>query len=155
MPRWIIISIALIFVLAVSRLIFTTSSNINDDVDEYVKSLDYDFIAMIDSVVVVNQKKGTGWIVLAIQSGHVNRATEDSLNRTLKHHKRLRFLIPADRNRFKIFQGGVKRYNRGDSVVIDSPIDRFSVWRNGESIRDVKITQSMVSKVSFAFWLPD
>jgi len=155
MRRWIVIGTIAIFAFAAARVVFVTTKNVDEDMTEYVRGLKYDFSAVIDSVIVENESKGIGWIVCRSLSGDVDLTVEDSLQARLKTHKRIRFLHPGDRGQFKIFKGGIRDYMVNDSVVINSNIDRFAVYRNGDIVVDTKVSQSTVMKVSFAFWLPD
>ena len=155
MRKWIVIGIAVLFVAALIRLAFTTQNAIDDDVQAYVKGLNYKFVAKIDSASLTNKRKGVGYLYCKVISGQFNPGLEDQLARRLKEHKRLRFLFPTADSSFKVFLGGIKRFAPSDSVVVDSHTDRFEVFRDQRSICKSKISNTTVHKVSFAFWLPN
>ena len=153
MKKWILIAVG-IFALAVARLVITTSNSVDSDVHNYTKSLNYKLSARVDSAIVTNQSKGVGFLFCSVTSGSFDPSVEDALAAKLREHKRLRVAFPTDRG-FKVFLGGIERYAAHDSVVIDSDIDRFAVFRDGESIWESKVSNTTVGKVSFAFWIPD
>ena len=58
-------------------------------------------------------------------------------------------------NGFKVFIGGIKKFAASDSVIVNSEVDRFAVFRGSDSIWESKVSNTTVGKVSFAFWIPD
>ena len=155
MRKWIVIAIAALFIAAIIRLILSTQTALDDDVQAYVSGLNYKFIARVDSASVTNERKGVGFLYCKVISGSFNPAIEEQLATKLKEHKRLRFAFPTGDSSFKVFLGGIKRFKSFDSVVVDSEKDRFEVYRGEESVWKSKISNTTVHKVSFAFWLPD
>ena len=146
--------IVVIFVAALARLIVTTQNAVDADVHNYIKGLEYKLTARVDSVVVTNESKGIGFLLCSVTSGRFDPSVEDDLRTHLKEHKRLRVMFPTDKG-FRVFLGGIKRFAPSDSVIIDSDIDRFGVFRGNESIWEARVSDTTVGKVSFAFWLPD
>lgn len=154
MKKWIIVAIVSLFAIGLSRLVLKTSNALDNDVHNYIKGLNYKFTARVDSAVVTNDTKGVGFLFCSITSGICDPSVENVLSERLKEHKRLRVIFPTD-NGFKVFLGGVKRFASSDSVIVDSDIDRFAIFRGGESIWETKVSNTTVGKVSFAFWIPD
>jgi hypothetical protein len=154
MKNWILITIASLVAVGFARLVFTTTNNVNTDVQNYIKGLNYKLTARVDSAVVTNESKGVGFLFCSVTSGSFNPSVENVLAAHLKEHKRLRVMFPTG-NGFKVFLGGIKKFAPSDSVIIDSEIDRFAVFRGNESIWESKVSNTTVGKVSFAFWLPD
>lgn len=146
--------IVAIFVVALVRLVVTTQNAVDADIHNYIKGLKYKLTARVDSAVVTNESKGIGFLFCSVTSGSFDPLVENILGTHLKEHKRLRVMFPAD-NGFKVFLGGIKRFSHSDSVIIDSDIDRFAVFRGNESIWEARVSDTTVGKVSFAFWLPD
>lgn len=154
MGKWIIAGAVSLFIAGLSRIILTTSDAVDNDVRQFIKSLNYKFTARVDSVVVSNDSKGIGFLFCSLTSGSWDPSVENSLAGSLKEHKRLRVLFPTDHG-FKVFLGGIKKFLPSDSVIVDSDIDRFAIFRDGESIWESKVSNTTVGKVSFAFWIPD
>jgi hypothetical protein len=154
MRKWIIVGIVGLFAIGLSRLVLNTSKAVDNDVDKYIKGLNYKFTARVDSAVVSNDSKGVGFLFCSVTSGTCDPSVENVLAEGLKEHKRLRVIFPTD-NGFKVFLGGIKKFAPSDSVIVDSDIDRFAVFRGGESIWESKVSNTTVGKVSFAFWIPD
>ena len=155
MKKWIMIGTTALFIAAIFRLILSTQNAIDDDVQAYVAGLHYKFVARVDSASVTNERKGVGFLYCKVISGQFKPGIEDQLAKQLKEHKRLRFIFPTGDSSFKVFLGGIRRFRKSDSVVVDSEFDRFAIFRDNESISESKISNTTVHKVSFAFWLPD
>lgn len=154
MKKWIIVGIVSLFVIGLSRVVLKTSNAVDNDVHKYIRGLNYKFTARVDSVIVSNDSKGVGFLFCSVTSGIYNPSVEDLLAESLKEHKRLRVIFPTD-NGFKVFLGGIKKFASSDSVIVDSDVDRFAVFRGGKSIWESKVSSTTVGKVSFAFWIPD
>ena len=120
----------------------------------YVHNLNYNFHARVDSVVVLNER-GVGYFYGHIAGGKYDRYVEDSLNHHLINYKRIRFLNFIDDNRFWIFIGGASNCQPLDSMIVNSDLDVFNIYREGQIIRQSKVSGSATHKVFFAFWLRD
>lgn len=156
MKRRIVISIAVVLlVLATARVLFKTGNEIDDEMQAYVHNLHYNFTAKVDSIVLVNSKKGIGLLTCHITSGECDRAVEDSLNQHLTNYKRIRFLNFKPNGQFQIFLGGVSKYQPNDSITVNSNEDQFNIFRDGEAILKSKVSLGTTHKVYFAFWLND
>lgn len=156
MKRSIIISIAaILMLLATARIFLKTENKIESEMQSYVRNLHYDFSATIDSVILVHEKKGVGFVVGNVTNGNCNRSVEDSLNRHLTNYKRIRFLHFQTDGRFRIFLGRISRYKPGDSIVVNSNEDKFTILRNGDALLETEVSHATTHKVSFAFWLND
>jgi hypothetical protein len=154
MKKWILIAVVGLFAFALARLVVTTTDAVDTDVHNYVKGLNYKLTARVDSAVVTNESKGVGFLFCSVTSGRFDPSVENVLGDHLKEHKRLRVMFPTG-NGFKVFLGGIKKFAPSDSVVVDSDIDRFAVFRGSESIWESRVSNTTVGKVSFAFWILD
>ncbi|HYI76562.1 MAG TPA: hypothetical protein VEW65_03025 [Chryseolinea sp.] len=154
MKKWILVAIITLFALAIVRLVVTTTNAVDTDVQNYIKGLNYKLTARVDSAVVTNESKGIGFLFCSVTSGRFDPSVENVLADHLKEHNRLRVMFPT-RNGFKVFLGGIRKFAPSDSVIIDSDIDRFAVFRGSESIWESRVSYTTVGKVSFAFWIPD
>ncbi len=154
MGKWILAVILVLSTFALTRLVIATSDAVDTDVHNYVRGLNCKLTARVDSAVVTNEAKGVGFLFCSVTSGKFDASIEDALGAQLKEHKRLRVMFPAASG-FKVFLGGIKKYAQLDSVVVDSDIDRFAVFRSGKSVLETRVSSTTVGKVSFAFWIPD
>lgn len=150
----IIVSI-LLLVLLIGRAVMNTGGELDNEIEEYVRNLNYDFSAKIDSIVVTNDEKDLGVLVCRITNGTYNKFVEDSLNRHLINYKRIRFLSFDQDGRFRKFLPDISKYRPNDSIVVSSKEDKYYIFRNSKTIFERKMSQSTSHKVYFAFWLPD
>ena len=156
MKRSIVIGIAAILMLFLAiRIFLKTGNEIDHEMQAYVRNLSYDFTAKVDSIILVNGKKGTGLLVCKITSGICNRFVEDSLNQHLINYKRIRFLNFKPNGQFQLFLGGISKYQPNDSIIVNSNEDKFSIFRREEVILKSEVSHATTHKVYFAFWLQD
>lgn len=154
MKKWTLIATIILFAALLARLVIRTDNAVDNDVHNYIKGLNYKFTARVDSVVVINESKGVGFLFCSVTFGRFDPSVENILGTHLKEHRRLRVAFPTE-NGFKVFLGGIKKFAPADSVIVDSDIDRFAVFRGSDSIWESKVSNTTVGKVSFAFWIPD
>ncbi|HET6539416.1 MAG TPA: hypothetical protein VFG46_02975 [Chryseolinea sp.] len=156
MKRSIVIGIVVILMLFLaSRILLNTGNEIDHEMQSYVNNLNYDFTAKVDSIILVNSKKGTGFLVCKITSGICNRFVEDSLNHHLINYKRIRFLNFKPNDQFQVFLGGISKYQPNDSITVNSKEDKFNIFRREEVLLKSEVSHSTTQKVYFAFWLRD
>jgi hypothetical protein len=155
MKRLVIITAVALLVYGAARFIFKTMNEVDDEMQVYVQNLHYNFSARVDSIEILNPKRQRGFLVCDLTKGKLNELTEDSLNRHLVQHKRIRFLFFQPNGHFKIFLWDISKNETGDSVTINSDRNEFKIFRNGETILKREITNSTLYKVNFAFWLRD
>jgi hypothetical protein len=99
----IVVMAAVLLVLAIVRLLLKTEDEFEDERQSYIRSLNYNFSAKIDSIVVVSSRNGRGFLVCELTDGKLTGHLEDSLNERLKNHEWMRFLfflIPKDRGKY-------------------------------------------------------
>lgn len=156
MKRSILLAAGIIlFLLATVRLIFKTSNKIDDEMQSYVQNLHYNFTAKVDSIIVLNKKKKTGFLACQLTKGTCNRSTEDSLNHHLTNYKWIRFLRFQPTGQFYIFLGNISQYHPNDSITVNSDKDEFKIFRNGERLHERQVSIATTQKVAFAFWIQD
>jgi hypothetical protein len=153
--RLIIIAAIALLLFGAARIIFKTMNEVDDEMQSYVQNLHYNFSARVDSVEIVSAKNQRGFLVCDVTKGKLNEFTEDSLNRNLIQHKRIRFLFFQPNGHFKVFLWDISENKSGDSIAINSDLDEFKIFRNGEVILTREISHSTLHKVSFAFWIRD
>ena len=144
---------AVLLVLAIVRLLLKTEDEFEDERQSYIRSLNYNFSAKIDSIVVVNSKNGRGFLVCELTHGKLTRHLEDSLNQRLKNHEWMRFLFFNSNGQAQIFLKDISNYNVGDSICVNSNIDKFYVYRNEKPISESSVSRGTIFKVSWASWL--
>jgi hypothetical protein len=152
MKRSVIIVIAVVLLLlATVRLVLKTKNEIDSEKVSYVRDLDYNFSAEVDSIVTVG-KKGRGFLVCRLIEGNVNPTVEDRLNQQLTHYEWMRFLFFKPNGQPQIFLENISNYRAGDSVSVNSRNDKFVVYRNGSTIFESAITHATWQKMSYDLW---
>lgn len=135
--------ILLISFALVIRLIVRKSSRLRSEREWYIENLKYDFSAEVDTVIVTN-KKGSGFILCHFTAGKMNLSVEDSLKRHLKRHERLRLFPRRSDGKIRFASGKAGSVMKGDSVTVNSALNKITVFRNGEKLieKDVRETIS-------------
>jgi hypothetical protein len=151
--RIVITVIAAILILSTTRLLLKTQSEFEDERQSYVRSLNYDFSARVDSMIVLNKNNGRGFLVCKIIDAQLSGEIEDSLNRRLQNHAWMRFMFLDSKGRAQIFRDDVFKYNPGDSVYVNSSTDQFNIYRNGADILQSSVSEAIKQKVSWESWL--
>ena len=149
----IIVLAAVLLILATVRLLVKTEGKFKDERQSYVGSLKYDFSAKVDSIILVNSKKGRGFLVCELTDGKLTGLLEDSLNQRLKNHEWMRFLFFNSKGQAQIFLKDIFNYNVGDSICVNSNTDKFYVYRNEKPIAESSVSRATIYKVSWASWL--
>ena len=130
MKSWLIFAAGMIIVFAlVVRLIIRKSSRVKDEREWYVQNLNFKFSAELDTVELIN-KNGVGYLIFQLTSGRMDPSTEDSLKRHLKDHERLRFLPRRRDGKISLISGAVKKYQKGDSLFVNSAKDQIVIFRD-------------------------
>jgi hypothetical protein len=105
----------------------------------YVDHLHYNFSSSIDSLVFIKGSVGLGKVMCSITRGRIDHSVETELNRSLKHHSTLRFNETTTPGKLQFTLPGAERFLRNDSVVVNSAINAFRVYRNGKEIYTDKL----------------
>ena len=154
MKRSIIIVLAAVFlILATVRLLVKTEGEFEEERQSYIRSLNYNFSAKIDSIVVVSSKNERGFLVCELANGKLTSRLEDSLNQKLINHEWIRFLFFNSKGQAQIFLKDIFNYNAGDSICVNSNADKFYVYRNENPICESSVSRATIHKVSWASWL--
>jgi len=154
MKRSIIIVLSAVLIISATvRLLVKTEGEFEGERQSYIRNLKYDFSAKVDSIVVVNSKKGRGFLVCQLTDVKLTRLLEDSLNQRLKNHEWVRFLFFNSKGQAQIFLKEIFNYNVGDSICVNSNTDKFYVYRNGKPISESSVSRATIYKVSWASWL--
>ena len=133
---------AVILVLLVVRLIYLKIRDSKNEVSWYIENLHYDFYARIDTTTVLSER-GNGFFVCSVISGKFDPEIEDSLNRRLKHHDRIRFVRFTDDKRLRFYSGVAHLYKEGDSMVVNSQDDIYRIYRGDELLRENKVSNAL------------
>ncbi len=154
MKRSIIIVVAAaLLILATVRLLLKTEDEFEGERQSYVRKLNYNFSAKVDSLIVVNRENGRGFLVCKLTNEKLTRVLEDSLNQHLKNHEWIRFLFFDSDGQAQIFLEDIFNYHVGDSVCVNSNTDKFDVYRNEKPILESSVSSATIHKVSWASWL--
>jgi len=132
-----------IVVLLTVRMFFVLVNRSNNKKREFVSKLHYDVSARIDSLGLFD-KAPVGFIYLTITRGAIE-ADEKKINRSFKSNSGFRFLVRREDGRFEIFSRDIKKYQIGDSIVINSDEDKLFRFRAGEKLADTDISDMVRS----------
>jgi hypothetical protein len=147
----VIIAVVLIILLATVRLVFKTKNKIEFEKLSYIRSLNYDFSAQVDSIIPIG-KNGKGFLVCRLTEGNVNPIVEDHLNQQLTHYKWMRFLFFKQDGQPQIFLEHISIYRAGDSVRVNSSNDKLAIYRKGSTIFESAIADATWQRVSYRLW---
>lgn len=115
---------AIVMFLLVVRLIYTSATKQEEEKKWYIKQLDYDFSARVDSILY------KGVAVIQITGGKFNPRKEKQLRRQLKEHERMFIVASGDgHQKMRVPFAALK----GDSVYVNSSDDVLSLYR-GDSL---------------------
>jgi len=143
MKRTIIIVLGgALLIFLVVRMFFVLVGRQDDVQREFVSMLNYDLSARVDSVGIFNKNAPVGFLYVVITRGTME-SKEKKLARKLKHGRDLRFLVPSDSGRYSIFSRQIHDYKIGDSLVINSSQDKFQLFRGGERINELVISDNL------------
>ena len=142
MKKWIVIlfAIALMVFLLVNG-IQMQSRKVDDERKWYVEQLHYDFSGEIDSIQLLNAKIGR--VLFHFTRDSIDRSQEDNLNTKLKHNGNLRFLIPKTEGKMILISRNADRLAPGDSLIINTDMNKITVFRKGMKIDENEVTSSM------------
>lgn len=152
MSQSIIIAVAIVLlVLATVRLVLQTKNRIEGEKVVYIRSLNYNFSANVDSIIMIG-KNGRGFLVCKLAAGDVDTTVEDRLNQQLTYYKWMRFLFFTANGQPQIFLDKISNYRAGDSVCVNSNEDRLVVYRNRKLILESAVTHATWQQASYTFW---
>jgi len=136
----IIASIIIIGLLAVRSLVLHRT-RVREERKWYITHLNYDFSATVDSVGAF-RGAGSGWVYFHIVGNSPDLYEEDRLNAKLKYARSLRFVR---RKKYILFflSFNINKYQKGDSIVINSAADKISVFRSDTLTYENKISPSI------------
>jgi len=136
----IFLSIALLFFLVI-RSFFLHSDRVKKEKLWYVKHLNFEFSARIDSVHVF--RKSSGILFFTITEGEINRSVERHLNRKLKYNSNLRCILDRPNGKLAIGSAEAKKYEVGDSIRVVTEQDVIKIYRNGTFVSEAEIAKSL------------
>jgi hypothetical protein len=132
---------AVLLLFLIVRMFFVMAGRWDDAKREFVSKLNYDLSARVDSVGFYKNAP-VGFLYVRITAGTID-SKEKKIARKLKNGKDLRFLVPYDSGRYYIFSRQIFDYKVGDSLVINSSKDLFQLFRGGEKIHELVISDNL------------
>ena len=119
-------------------------TNQNKEKRWYVKNLEYDFSAPIDTSYILEQQYGFGKVYCTPSSiKKLNHYKEDSLKNYLTKHDRLRFIWRDKRGQINFIVTNGRLVNNGDSVYVNSTDDKIVVFKNGIKTGEMRISSGL------------
>ncbi len=142
MKKGLILFIAItILLLLIIRAFFLHADGIKKEKLWYVKNLNFEFSASVDSLLVFSKNRGV--LFFQITDGEVSNSTEDHTNRQLKHNGNLRFILKRPNNKLAIGTTELKKYLIGDSIRIITEQNVIKIYRNKIFIAEAEIAKSL------------
>lgn len=135
-------AVALLVFLLV-RTFFLKSELLNDEKKWFVKNLNYQFSFLIDTISVYGYD-GKGFLIGRISKGNFDAATEKELLKQLKEYKTLTFVRNRRGGTTLLTCRAAKRYQKDDSLYIDSDKDQIVQYREGKILAKEAITESLM-----------
>src|SRR5260221_9547758 len=147
MKNWIIIGGSFILLIFLGiRGIYKTIYRVDDEKKWYVSQMKLNCTLQIDSIATYT-KSGVGNLYCDLISGEIDPSLEFRLNKKLRHHKQISFLIWRLDRRYIIFSRRASKYLKGDSLTVDSDSDQITFYRDGKEFWKAKVTNSLREKI--------
>ncbi|MFN7600004.1 MAG: hypothetical protein ACK5R0_01235 [Bacteroidota bacterium] len=143
--KWLIIvsSILVLIALAV-RAFFVQANVIEEERKWFVGQLKYDFALKVDSICIYGYT-GEGFLDCTLSAGEVEVSIQKELLKKIKLHKAMWFIQRAKNGSYLITNSKASRFQKGDSLLINSNNTRIQVFRKGKVLFQEKISDSMMT----------
>ncbi|MEQ1585177.1 MAG: hypothetical protein ABL895_04820 [Cyclobacteriaceae bacterium] len=142
MKKLIIIAVSILAFLLLTLVTLTNHfDGVKNEKQSYVEKLNFQFSGTIDSVEFLSKKEGL--IFFHLTNGTADKSLEDKLNAQLKHNGDLRFILFKPNNRVAIITSTADKYQSGDSLYVNTDMDKISIFREGRVISENKVTEAL------------
>lgn len=138
----ILVAAAGMILLLAFRVMWQRRNAYADEKRWFVSNLGYACVLNVDSLHFYGPN-GKGFLICSRDSGVLDYDREDSLMNKLSYYKHLKFLRFGSANEVKIFFGRADAYQTGDKVFINSDNDSYKIVREGEVVREYKISEGL------------
>jgi hypothetical protein len=144
MKKWILISLLVCaFLFLGIRMIV---NNVNDSDSErqwYISQLGFEFSGEVDSVIM--HGKYHGLLLFRITKGKIDKSKERKLQHKLKGNGRLDLFVHQPEGKFEMITPIAYKYQRGDSIYVNTNEDRISLYRKNKLISQYEVMASLRS----------
>ena len=138
----ILIGIALLSLLLITRLLFKQNSSMTDEREWFVKALRYEFSAQVDCVWMFNQNAGRLRCLLTEGDPQIYR--EDSLKKLFKEHDMLYLIFKRSVDSIIfVLPNHANRVTKGDSVRVSSRENIIQFFRAGQPVATDSLTETL------------
>jgi len=142
MKKWIIITASIFaFLFLTLRTLKNHVDGVRNEKQSYVEKLNFQFSGTIDSVEFLS--KNNGLIFFHLTNGTAEKAVEDKLNDQLKYNGDLRFILFKSNDRVSIITSMANKYQSGDSLSVNTNMDKISFFRDSRVISENKVTEAL------------
>jgi len=143
MKQWTIISISiLVLFLLTIRMCKRRIDNAKDEKQWYIDNLHFDFSGSVDSVQSFPGNRGR--LFFHITNGDMKRTTEYGLNKQLEFNGELQLIRrTADRKLTIFIRNDIDKFQKGDSITINTDEGKIKNFRNQELISEKELISSL------------
>lgn len=142
MKKWVIIALVITaFLFLVVRALFVHWNGAKNERPLYVKNLDFHFSATVDSLKVFSPTNGLVYFHSTL--GELNLSSEHQANQKLKYNRKLQFVMKVGKEKLAFHSRDLTKYNTGDSLAINSEVDKIYIYRKGKLMAESQISQAL------------
>ncbi len=140
----LLLTAILIFASLLMRTVFVKLDSLDGERKWFVENLNYQFSFVVDTVSVYGYD-GKGFLVGHIVSGNLKSEIEHELVKQLKVYQSLAFLKERMDGTYLLSNRAPKRYQKDDSLYIDSDKGQIVQYREGKILAKEAITESLMA----------
>lgn len=137
---FILAGIGVVCVLLLVLLFFSKRSTLEKEREWFTRALGYEFSVAVDSTVRYNRT----FVIGRITDGSPRVYREDSLTNSLKNHQRLLFVRHHQHDSVRFYLETREVIQQGDSLRISSQENSVTVFREGNKMLAVKLSESLI-----------
>lgn len=138
----IVLVLVVALILLGIRLFTDQTEGIEDERLWYVKELNYDFSATVDSITTF--PRGTsGLIYFRITAGNPELSRESMLGKQLEYNGDLDFILDKPNHTLAFQTLVADKYRVGDSLVVNTDRNRITVFRDHKYVTENDIAASL------------
>jgi hypothetical protein len=134
----IIAGIGLLCVILIVRNVYRQNNRMSQEREWFVKGLEYEFSARVDSIRMFNESTGRLWC--RITSGDPKVHREDSLKKLFTQHDMLYFVFHRVADSIIFILPEAKMIEKNDSVRVSSKENSIQVFRGDEKVFSDEMT---------------
>ncbi|HET9054351.1 MAG TPA: hypothetical protein VFM90_09270 [Cyclobacteriaceae bacterium] len=136
----ILAGVGVVSLLLLILFIFSEKNGHEKEREWFIHKLGYEFSVAVDSV----QRYNRTFVEGRITDGRPRLYREDSLKNSLKKHQQLIFVSRQRNDSVRFMVQTAEEIRKGDSVRISSQENSITVFREGNQVLTVKLSQSLI-----------